>query len=65
MSADESEGAISQEDIETAKERLTMAMGALFENRGAAERHLQHAHMSLGGKQDELYREWDDACKRR
>lgn len=58
--SDELEGESSQEDIEKAKERLTMAMGALPQNRIEVERHLQHAHAALGGEKADLYREWDD-----
>lgn len=51
---------VTQEDVEKAKDRLTMAMGSLTENRISVERHLQHAHAALGGKKEELYGGFDD-----
>ncbi len=51
-------------DREDALERIEMAMGALFENRASAERHLQHAHVSLGGEKDDLYQYVDTNTER-
>lgn len=51
-------------DLEPVRERIEMTMGALFENRAGAERHLQHAHAEIGGEKEDLYRYVDTDADR-